>query len=92
MLRGQAELGRPIGQEVAQIVNDGEPKPIGYVAHRTILPIDRVPDGVQNDISALWIGPGFHLVHYPLRHDALFNIVAVFRTVPEARLEGLLNS
>ena len=63
-----------------QIVNDGEPKPIGYVAHRTILPIDRVPDGVQKDISALWIGPGFHLVHYPLRHDELFNIVAVFRT------------
>ena len=64
----------------AKIVNDGEPKPIGYVAHRTILPFDRVPGGVQGDISALWIGPGFHLVHYPLRDSTLFNIVAVFRT------------
>jgi salicylate hydroxylase len=64
----------------ARIVDDGEPKPIGYVAHRTILPMDRAPPGVQRDISALWIGPGFHLVHYPLRHDTLFNIVAVFRT------------
>jgi len=35
---------------------------------------------VQGDISALWIGPGFHLVHYPLRDSTLFNIVAVFRT------------
>ena len=64
----------------ARIVADGEPKPVGYVAHRTILPIERVPAGVQRDISALWIGPGFHLVHYPLRHSTLFNIVAVFRT------------
>ncbi len=63
----------------AKIVAD-EPKPIGYVAHRTILPMDRVPAGVERDISALWIGPGFHLVHYPLRHSTLFNIVAVFRT------------
>ena len=64
----------------AQIVNDGEPKPIGYVAHRTILPITNVPDGVQRDVSALWVGPGFHKVHYPLRDSAMFNIVAVFRT------------
>jgi salicylate hydroxylase len=63
-----------------RVVGDGEPKPIGYVAHRTILPMQRVPDGVERDISALWIGPGFHLVHYPLRHCELFNIVAVFRT------------
>ena len=64
----------------AKIVGDGEPKPIGYVAHRTLVPFDRVPDGVQGDISALWIGPGFHMVHYPLRDSTLFNIVAVFRT------------
>jgi salicylate hydroxylase len=64
----------------ARLVADGEPKPIGYVAHRTIVPMDQVPAEVQRDISALWIGPGFHMVHYPLRNDTLFNIVAVFRT------------
>lgn len=64
----------------ARIVGDTEPKPIGYVAHRTIVPMAEVPDGVQRDVSALWIGPGFHMVHYPLRDNTLFNIVAVFRT------------
>jgi len=64
----------------ARIANDGEPKPIGYVAHRTIVPIGEVPHGVQRDVSALWVGPGFHMVHYPLRDNTLFNIVAVFRT------------
>jgi len=64
----------------ARIVNDGEPKPVGYVAHRTIVSIGEVPAGVQRDVSALWVGPGFHMVHYPLRDNTLFNIVAVFRT------------
>jgi salicylate hydroxylase len=34
------------------------------------------------DIShlVLWSGPGFHIVHYPLRAGTLFNIVAVFKT------------
>jgi len=63
-----------------RIVDDGAPKPTGYVAHRTILPIGDVPEGAQRDISAIWVGPGFHLVHYPLRDNTLFNIVAVFRT------------
>jgi salicylate hydroxylase len=64
----------------AQMLNDGDPKPIGYVAHRTIIPMEQVPAGVQRDVSAIWIGPSFHLVHYPVRHDTLCNIVAVFRT------------
>jgi salicylate hydroxylase len=39
-----------------------------------------VPAEVPRDIVALWGGPGFHIVHYPLRHDTQFNIVAVFRS------------
>ena len=35
---------------------------------------------VQRDTIVLWSGPGYHVVHYPLRHGAEFNIVAVFRT------------
>ncbi|HEY8579639.1 MAG TPA: FAD-dependent oxidoreductase, partial [Beijerinckiaceae bacterium] len=59
-----------------QIVGDGEPELIGYVAHRTIVPLDRAPDGVPRGDVALWGGPGFHIVHYPLRAYTLFNIVA----------------
>ena len=35
---------------------------------------------VPRDVVVLWGGPGFHIVHYPLRHGTLFNIVAVFRS------------
>jgi salicylate hydroxylase len=64
----------------AQLLDDGEPKPIGYVAHRTIVPMTEVTADVRRNDVVLWGGPGFHIVHYPLRDGTLFNIVAVFRT------------
>ncbi len=64
----------------AQLLADGEPRPIGYVAHRTIVPMADLTADVHRDHVVLWGGPGFHIVHYPLRHGTLFNIVAVFRS------------
>jgi salicylate hydroxylase len=65
----------------ARLVTEGDPKPIGYVAHRTIVPMHELPGQIPyRDEVVLWGGPGFHIVHYPLRHGTLFNIVAVFRT------------
>ncbi len=63
-----------------KLIGDGDPRPIGYVAHRTIVPMAELKADVQRDCVALWGGPGMHVVHYPLRHHTLFNIVAVFRT------------
>ncbi|MFZ3352566.1 MAG: FAD-dependent monooxygenase [Xanthobacteraceae bacterium] len=63
----------------AQLLADGEPRPNGFMGFRTIVPMGEVIADVQRDIVALWAGPGFHIVHYPLRHGTLFNIVAVFR-------------
>jgi 2-polyprenyl-6-methoxyphenol hydroxylase-like FAD-dependent oxidoreductase len=63
----------------AQLLADGDPLPNGYMAFRTIVPMSELIAPVQRDVVALWAGPGFHIVHYPLRHGTLFNIVAVFR-------------
>src|SRR5262249_52312148 len=63
----------------AQLFADGDPIPNGYMAFRTIVPMGDVTADVQRDVVALWGGPGFHIVHYPLRHGTLFNIAAVFR-------------
>jgi 3-hydroxybenzoate 6-monooxygenase len=64
----------------AQLRHEGEPMPVGYVAQRTIVPMEQVPEPVPRENVYLWAGPGFHMVHYPLRHGTLFNIVAVYRT------------
>jgi 3-hydroxybenzoate 6-monooxygenase len=63
----------------AQLFGDGDPLPNGFMGFRTIVPMADVICDVARDIVALWGGPGFHMVHYPLRHGTLFNIVAVFR-------------
>ncbi len=63
----------------AQLLCDGDPKPNGYMGFRTIVPMSEVTVDLRRDVVALWGGPGFHIVHYPLRHGTLFNIVAVFK-------------
>lgn len=62
------------------MLNEGDPHMIGYVAHRTIVPMAEVRAAVYREEVVLWSGPGFHIVHYPLRNGTLFNIVAVFKT------------
>jgi len=86
VVEGAAVIGADgLGSKVrAQLVNEGAPRLIGYVAHRTIVPMAQVPDGVLREEVVLWGGPGFHIVHYPLRHGTVFNIVAVFRTSTHA--------
>ena len=64
----------------AALIADGEPRPVGYVALRTIIPIGDLHADVPRHDVVLWGGPGCHIVHYPLRHGTQFNIVAVFRT------------
>jgi 2-polyprenyl-6-methoxyphenol hydroxylase-like FAD-dependent oxidoreductase len=66
-----------------QMLHEGEPRTIGYVAHRTIVPMADVTFDVDREDVVLWSGHGFHIVHYPLRTGTLFNIVTVFRTSNE---------
>ncbi len=63
-----------------QMLKEGEPRVIGFVAHRTIVAMSEVGADIHRNDVVLWSGPGFHIVHYPLRSGTLFNIVAVFKT------------
>ena len=64
----------------AMLRQEGELHQFGYVAQRSLVPMAVVPDPVPRQNVYLWSGPGFHVVHYPLRHGTEFNIVAVYRT------------
>jgi 2-polyprenyl-6-methoxyphenol hydroxylase-like FAD-dependent oxidoreductase len=67
----------------AKFIGDDE-QPTGYVAFRTIVPMAKLTADVTRADVVLWGGPGFHVVHYPLRHGKEFNLVAVFRTTTHA--------
>ncbi|MEO6090718.1 MAG: FAD-dependent monooxygenase [Umezawaea sp.] len=57
-------------------LSDDEPVCSGYAAYRGTAPRDED----ESDDVVLWIGPGLHLVRYPVRAGALVNQVAVFRS------------
>src|SRR5262249_18661404 len=63
-----------------QLVGDGEPRPRGSAALRIVFPMPDLLVDVPRDSVVLWAGPGYHVIHYPLRHGSEFNIVAVYRT------------
>ena len=42
----------------AKLIGDGEPRPIGYVAHRTIVPMSELKADVHRHEVVLWGGPG----------------------------------
>src|SRR5215831_9412965 len=67
-----------------KLIGDGEPRPSGYAALRTIVPMEKLKVDVPRDSVVLWGGPGYHVIHYPLRHGSEFNIVAVYRTATHA--------
>jgi 2-polyprenyl-6-methoxyphenol hydroxylase-like FAD-dependent oxidoreductase len=67
-----------------QMTNEGPPRSLGYVAHRTIVPMSEVNFDVDTDNVVMWSGDGFHIVHYPLREHSLFNVVTVFKTLDMA--------
>lgn len=64
----------------ADLVGDGEPRVAGHIAYRAVLPIDQVPEHMNQPRVTLWAGPKTHLVTYPLRRGESFNIVAVFHS------------
>ncbi|QAY96144.1 monooxygenase [Methylovirgula ligni] len=60
---------------------DDLPKLAHYVAWRALVPADRVAAALRAPESALWLGAGAHLVHYPLRGGSVINVVAVIDAV-----------
>jgi len=53
------------------------PKFTGVVAWRGVIPAERLPEHLRSPLSVTWIGPGGHVVHYPLRRGELVNFVSV---------------
>ncbi|QJY47402.1 FAD-dependent monooxygenase [Pseudonocardia broussonetiae] len=62
--------------------SDDEPVSSGYAAYRGVLPLADLPDtrDLALDDVVVHVGPGCHLVQYPLRRGEVFNQVAVFHS------------
>jgi 3-hydroxybenzoate 6-monooxygenase len=57
----------------------------GDTAYRALLPRENLTGPFAEPIVGLWLGPGAHLVHYPVRAGAALNVVAVTEGGQEAQ-------
>jgi salicylate hydroxylase len=69
------------------LFSDDEAIGSGYVAYRGAVPMDQVSRHADLRDVVAWVGPGLHLVQYPLRSGRFYNQVAVFRSQAFARGE-----
>jgi salicylate hydroxylase len=76
LLLGADGLRSRVREEIIQ----DEPICSGYVAYRGAVPVEDVDRRMSMDEVVVWMGPGMHLVQYPVRAGKLYNQVAVFRS------------
>lgn len=69
-----------IKSRVRQLPDTSEPVFSGHIAHRGTIGIDDVHTEVSAQDVVLWIGPGIHLMQYPVRRGELYNQVAVYES------------
>src|SRR5690349_12984238 len=61
-----------------QIGGDRMPFFAGVAAWRGLVPMERLPATVQRDVGTNWVGPGGHVITYPVRRGELLNFVGIF--------------
>jgi salicylate hydroxylase len=59
----------------------------GLCAFRCLVPAEKAPEMALRPVQTLWLGPGHHLVHYPISSGRLVNLVA-FAPAGEWRTES----
>lgn len=49
----------------------------GLHAWRGVIPTERLPEHLRAPVGVNWVGPGRHVIHYPLRRGELMNFVGI---------------
>ena len=61
----------------AEVFNGQPASFTGQVAWRGIIPVEKLPAGAVKNTATVYMGPGRHLVTYPMRGGSVINFVAV---------------
>lgn len=77
VVEGEALIGADgVHSRIRQgLFGPDEPRFTGVVAWRGIVPMSTLPGHMVRSVGANWVGPGGHVVHYPLRGGKLMNFV-----------------
>jgi salicylate hydroxylase len=64
-----------------QLWGEGAARFTGLLAWRGVIPMAKLPRHMDRPVGSNWVGPGRHVVHYPLRRGELMNFVGVVEGV-----------
>lgn len=78
---GQALIGADGVKSVVrqQYVGDA-PRVSGHVVYRAVVDRQDFPEDLRWNAASIWVGPHYHLVHYPLRGGEQYNVVVTFHS------------
>ena len=76
-VRGDALVGADgVHSRIRQALFGADrPEFTGVIAWRGVVPLERLPSHMARMVGSNWVGPGGHIVHYPLRAGRLMNFV-----------------
>lgn len=78
-IRGDALIGADgVHSRIRQaVLGSDRPEFTGTIAWRGVVPMERLPRHMARMVGSNWVGPGGHIVHYPLRAGKVMNFVGV---------------
>lgn len=78
-VRGDALIGADgVHSRIRQtVLGPDRPEFTGTIAWRGVVPMERLPKHMARMVGSNWVGPGGHIVHYPLRAGKVMNFVGV---------------
>ena len=59
------------------VAGPDKPQFSGCYGWRGVIPMERLPQHLRSHVGTNWVGPGRHVVHYPLRRGELMNFVGI---------------
>jgi salicylate hydroxylase len=60
-----------------QLLGEDKAQFTGLLAWRGLVPLDRIPAHLQKPVGTNWVGPGAHVITYPVRAGQLMNVVGI---------------
>jgi salicylate hydroxylase len=61
----------------AKVIAEDQPRFSGCIAWRGVIPIEQLPASMQGPEGVNWVGPGRHVVHYPVNAGRLVSFTGI---------------
>ena len=73
---GDALIGADgVHSRIRQVLfGDDKPEYTGMLSWRGVIPMDKLPPHMRRKVGSNWVGPGGHVVHYPVHRGEYMNM------------------